>query len=74
MTNEPRDPRVPYAQIEAAEQVAAQAFPDAISIKGIWTPSSSESDVAVEVEHDRGRKSTWRPRTVRRQHEIASSR
>lgn len=53
------NPRVPYARLRAAEHAALDTFPDALSVKALWTPASESSDVHVEVEVERGHKSMW---------------
>jgi hypothetical protein len=43
-----RSPRIPYDRITNALLTAARAFPTAVSLRPIWTPTS-DREVLVEV-------------------------
>jgi hypothetical protein len=46
---EQRDPRVPYRALAQAETDFREQYPDALSVRAIWTPSNKACDVHVEV-------------------------
>lgn len=43
------DPNVPYTRLANAEMAAREEHPNAVSVRALWTPSSWQADIHVEV-------------------------
>lgn len=44
----------PYTRLANAEHKMIHLYPEARTVKALWTPSSSGNDIHVEVWHDGG--------------------